>query len=348
MVASYSRRQRGLRSAHVIEHRADSVNEDIQGLIDGVTRAWDQVVKQVDDMFRGMPGPAPAPRSSPAAMSDGELAEALLAVASSLIGGIDPARQATFPVQEDPRWRFNLPATVGTHMRAMFTEASDAFGLAITGLGHRASSADLGAVGQLAEILVRARWLVEPADAPLRRERGYALTADAITWLRKTSGRAEDVGEVGHPDLAGDIADRADTMTARLAEIREDDGLEPVKVPKRSKLLDAYLPGSGLALFALLTAAGSRPGAAPSGLFYAEPQVGNATYSFQRLHIVRAYWLAQAITLYAHLCDTAVPVLGRDDWKEVIATAEIRLRPLSQEAVRRYQRRLQRGLHPGL
>ena len=348
MAARYSRRQRGLPSAPVTEHQADSVNEDIQGLIDGVTRAWDQVVKQVDEMIRGMPGPAPAPRSSPAAMSDGELREALLAAASSLIAAIDPARQATFPVHEDPRWRFNLPATVETHMRAMFTEASDAFGLAVTGLGDHASSAGLGAIGRLAEILVRARWLVEPADATLRRERGYALTADAITWLRKTSGRAEDVGEVGQPDLAGDIADRAETMTTRLAEIRQDDGLQPVQVPKPRKLLDAYLPGSGLALFALLTAAGSRPGAAPSALFYSEPHVSNATYSFQRLHITRAYWLAQATALYAHLCDTAVPVLGRDDWKEVIATAEIRLRPLSQEAERRYQRRLQRGLHPGL
>ncbi len=348
MTARYSRRQRGLPSAHVIEHRADSVNEDFQGLIDGVTRAWDQVVKQVDEMFRGMPGPAPAPRSSPAAMSDGELAEALLAVASSLIGSIDPARQAMFPALEDARWRFNLPVTVEAHMRAMFTEGSDAFGLAVTGLGDHVSSAGLGAIGRLAEILVRARWLVEPADATLRRERGYALTADAITWLRKTSGRAEDVGEVGQPDLADDIADRTDTMADRLAEIRQDDGLQPVPVPKRGKLLDAYLPGSGLALFALLTAAGSRPGAAPSGLFYTEPHAGNATYSFQRLHITRAYWLGQAIALYAHLCDTALPVLGRDDWKEVIATAEIRLRPLSQEAERRYQRRLQRGLHPGL
>ena len=324
------------------------MNEDIQGLIDGVTRAWDQVVKQVDEMFRGMPGPAPGEHRSPAAMADSELAAALLAVAAGLIGAIDPARQATFPAVGDPRWRFNLPATVETHMRAMFTEASDAFGLAVTGLTDHASSADLAAVGRLAEILVRARWLLEPADATLRRERGYALTADAITWLRKTSGRAEEAGSVGQPDLAGDIADRTETMEARLTEIRQDDGLRAVKVPKRRKLLDAYLPGSGLALFALLSAAGSRPGAAPSALFYSEPGTGNAAYSFQRLQITRAYWLAQAIALYAHLCDTSVPVLGRDDWKESIATAEIRLRPLSQEAERRYQRRLQRGLHPGL
>jgi hypothetical protein len=182
----------------------------------------------------------------------------------------------------------------------------------------------------------------------LRRERGYALTADAISWLHKTSGRAEDAGQAGQPGLAGDIADRTETMSARLAEIRQDDGLQAVKVPKRGELLDAYLPGHGLALFALITAAGSRPGAAPSGLFYAEPGAGHATYRFQRLSVTRAYWLAQAIALYAHLCDTAVPVLGRDDWKEIIATAEIRLRPLSQEAEQRYQRRLQRGLHPGL
>jgi len=347
MAARYPQQERDCQP-RVTEHQADSVNEDIQSLIDGVTKAWDQVVKQVDEMFR-MPEPAPAaPRASPAAMSDGQLAGALHAVAVSLITGIDPGRQATFPVTEDPRWRFNLPAAVEAHMRAMFTEASDTFSLAVTGLGDHASAADLAAIGRLAEILARARWLVEPADAVLRRERGYALTADAIAWLRKTSGRAEDIGEVGHPDLAGDIADRTETMAARLDEIRQDDGLQQVKVPKRGKLLDAYLPGTGLALFALLTAAGARPGAAPSGLFYTESGTGNATYSFQRLHITRGYWLAQAIALYAHLCDTAVPVLGREDWKDVIAAAEIRLRPLSQEAERRYQRRLQRGLHPGL
>src|SRR5258708_16798071 len=71
-------------------------------------------------------------------------------------------------------------------------------------------------------------------------------------------------------------------------------------------------------------------------------------YNFQRLHLTRAYWLAQAIMLYADLCDVAAPVLVQHDWEEIIATAEARLRPLSEEADRRYQQVLRRGIHPGL
>ena len=48
---------------------------------------------------------------------------------------------------------------------------------------------------------------------------------------------------------------------------------------------------------ALSAAAASRPGASPAALFYHEPGTGNALYNFQRLHLTRAYWLAQAIRL---------------------------------------------------
>jgi len=79
-----------------------------------------------------------------------------------------------------------------------------------------------------------------------------------------------------------------------------------------------------------------------------EPAAGDALRDFQRLHLSRAYWLARAITLYADVCDTAAPVLGRRDWKETVARAGARLGPLSEEAGRRYRQRVQRGLHPGL
>jgi hypothetical protein len=334
------------------------VNEDIREtvgpIIDAVSKAWDQVVRQVDEVLRWSPTQAPAGRGSPAAMADGELREALAAIAFGLIDTIDPARLASFPAAGDPRWRFNLPATVETHVRAMFTEGSHAFRLAVSGLRAHASLADLTAVGRLADILVRARWLLEPSEADLRQERAYALTAEAIAWFRAMSDRSceggmgRQAGGADQPDLPGEIADRATTMRARLAELTQEDKLREVQVPKRRRLFEAYLPGSGLTLFALWTAAASRPGSAPSALFYTEPGTGNALYNFQRLHITRAYWLAQAIMLYADLCHAARPVLGQDDWKEIIATAEARLRPLSEETDRRYQQRLHRGIHPGL
>jgi hypothetical protein len=332
--------------------RTDSMNEDIREtvapLIDAVSRAWDQMIRQVDEVLRWSPGPAPAGRGSPAAMADGELGEALLAIASGLIDAIDPARLARAPAAGEPRWRFNLPATVETHMRAMVTEASHAFRLAVIGLRDQASLADLTAVGRLADTLVRARWLLEPSDADRRRERAYALTAEAIAWFSAMTDRSAEAGGAGQPDLTGEIADRAATMEARLAELTQEDGLHEVRLPKRRKLFEAYLPGSGLTLYALSSAAASRPGSAPSGLFYTEPGTGNALYNFQRLHVTRAYWLAHAVMLYADLCDAAAPVLGQPEWAEIIATAEARLRPLSDEVYRRYQQRLHRGIHPGL
>jgi hypothetical protein len=332
--------------------RTDSMNEDIREtvapLIDAVSRAWDQMVRQVDEVLRWSPGPPPVRRRSPSGMADGELGEALLAIAFGLIDAIDPVRLASAPAAGEPRWRFNLPATVETHVRAMVAEAAHAFRLAVSGLRDQASLADLTAVGRLADILVRARWLLEPSEPDQRRERAYALTAEAIAWFGAMSDRSAEAGGAGQPDLPGEIADRAATMEARLAELTLEDGLREVRVPKRRRLFEDYLPGSGLTLHALSSAAASRPGSAPSGLFYTEPGTGNALYNFQRLHVTRAYWLAQAVMLYADLCDAAAPVLGQHEWKKIIATAEARLRPLGEETDRRYQQRLHRGIHPGL
>jgi hypothetical protein len=329
------------------------VNQDIRdagnALIEGVTKAWDHLVQQIDEMlgWSAVPGSVPGLRR-PSAMADGELRAALRAVASRLITGIDPASQASFPAEEDTRWRFNLPATLRPHLQQMFIEASDSFGLAVAGLDHHASSADLALVGRLAEILARARWLTEPSDAGRRRERGYALTEQAVADLRRAGERAEEAAGDDQPGVAGEVADRAATMEARLAELRQEDGLEAVPVPKLRKLLQTYLPGDEVEAFALLSAAGPRPAMAPSALFYREAGTGDALYNFERLHVVRGYWLARAIGLYAGVCAAAGPALGRADWKEHVARAESGLRPLAAEAGRRYQRRLQRGLHPGL
>ena len=315
-------------------------------LIDGVAKAWDQLVQQIDEFLGWSPGPVPTVRR-PSAMADGELRAALRAVAGGLAGAVDPERRVSVPAGNDPRWRFNLPAAVQTHVPAMFAEASDAFSLAVTGLDDHASPATLAAVGRLAEALARTRWLLEPSDARQRQERGYALAAAAIARLRVISDRGEEAGDADHAGLAGEIADRVATMDARLAELMAADGLQALRVPKRAQLLQGYLP-DGVELFALFSAADPRAAITPSALFYSEPGAGDALRDFQRLHLTRAYWLAQAITLYADMCQVAAPVLGRGDWEQTIATAGTRFRPLCQEAGRRYRQRLQRGLHPGL
>ena len=321
------------------------IRETGKALIEGVTKAWDRLTQQIDEVLGWSPAQGPGTgERRPSAMADGELRAALRAVAAGLIKAVDPALQASFPAEDDPRWRFNLPATPQAHIHHMFTDASDAFGLAVTGLDRRVSSAELAVVGRLAEILARARWLLEPSDAGQRRERGYALTEEAITQLRRAGDRAGD----DQSGLAGQIADRAATMEARLNELRQDDGAAAAGVPKRRKLLQAYLPGGDAELFALLSAADPQAAVAPSALFYREPSAGDQLYSFQRFHLTRAYWLARAAELYAGLCAAAGPVLGRGDWLEAVTMTEVRLGPLAEEASRRYRQRLQRGLHPGL
>jgi len=320
-----------------------------KALIEGVTKAWDRLTQQIDEVLGWSPAQTPAAgERRPSALSDGDLRAALRGVASGLIRAVDPALQASFPAEDDPRWRFNLPLTAQTHIHHMFTEASDAFGLAVTSLDRRASSAELAVVGRLAEILARARWLLESSDAGQRRERGYALTEEAIIQLRRAGDRAGDVDGTGQSGLADQIADRAATMVARLNELRQDDGAAAVHVPKRHKLLQAYLPGGDAERFALLSAADPQAAVTPSALFYREPSGGDPLYSFQRFHLTRAYWLARAAELYAGLCAAAGPVLGRGDWGEAVTMIEARLSPLAEEASRRYRQRLQHGLHPGL
>jgi hypothetical protein len=281
-------------------------------------------------------------------MADGDLYHSLRAAASGLIEAIGPAGSARFTVEGDQRWRFNLPVTVAEHARAMFGEASDSLGVAISGLDRHASSASIAAVAALAENLVRMRWLLEPSESSQRRERGYALTAEAISWFRLMSRRAGDAGGTDEAGLAREIADRADTMEARLADLIRDDGHEVAPVPKRRRLLETYLPGAGLAPFALFSASGSRPASVPSALFYREPGTGNALHNFQRRELTRAYWLGHAITFYAGLCQAAGPVLGRGDWPATVSGAEAAFGPLVAEADRRYRQRMQHGLHPGL
>jgi hypothetical protein len=334
--------------------KLDRVDQDAattgNPLIDGVTRAWDLLVQQVDELLGWSPlAPEPDART-PAALSDSELREAMSRAAAALVAAIAqgrPLSPAAEAAEADQRWRFNLPATVEAHVLAMFTEADDAFRLAISSLADQASPAALAPAGRLAEILAQIRWLLEPAGADERRERGYALTAEAIDRLQAASEYAEEAGDDDAAGLAGEIADRTETMAARLAELREEDGLAALRVPKRRKLLRSHLPGGGLELFAVLSAAG--PAAvAPSALFYAERGTRDPLRGFQRLHLTRAFWLAHAFTWYAGICEAAAPVLRHAEWADATAAARARFGALTQEAARRYQERVGRGLHPGL
>jgi hypothetical protein len=329
----------------------DNVDQDAAAtgnpLIDGVTRAWDLLVQQVDELLGWSPlAPGPDPRRA-AVLSDSQLRQAMSGAATALIAAVAQGRPLRSAAEGDARWRFNLPATVDAHVLAMFTEADDAFRLAVTSLADQASAAALAPAGRLAELLARIRWLLEPAEAGERRERGYALTAEAIDRLRAASEYAEEASGGGATGLAAEIADRTQTMAARLTELVEEDGLAAVRVPKRRKLLRSYLPGADLELFAVLAAA-DPAAVAPSALFYTERGTRDPLRGFQRLHLARAFWLAQAFTWYAGICEAAAPVLQRGEWADATAAARGRFGVLAQETARRYRQRVGRGLHPGL
>lgn len=330
--------------------RTDSVTDDIpvtgNPIFDSMTKIFLFLGRQTEQLLGWKPPPsATDERKPPTDMTDKEIREALFRAAADLNDTIGRIHQASFPATDDPRWRYNVPTTVDMHVRAMFTHASDAFGVAIMALQNHASAAALAAIRHLAESLTRVRWLLEPSDTKQRRERAYAITQEAITWQFKMSRHVKEAATAADPpDLARKIAARADATQARLTELMKQDGLQAVKVPGRPKLFADYMPGIGYVLFALLSSVGSHPAAAQSALFYSEPSTGNAVYDLQELNITRAYWIARAISLYTDLCKAAAPILGWKEWDKIITTAGTKHQHLSDEADRRYQQRLQASL----
>src|SRR5260370_11778897 len=98
----------------------------------------------------------------------------------------------------------------------MFTEGSHAFSLAVIGLRDHASLADLAAVGRLADILVRARWLLEPSEAERPRERAYALTAEAIAWFHAMGDRTPEARIAYQPHAPANILPPPTTPATQL------------------------------------------------------------------------------------------------------------------------------------
>ena len=118
-------------------------------------------------------------------------------------------------------------------------------------------------------------------------------------------------------------------------------------MPKRAHLLQEYLP-DGVELFALLSAADSRPAVTPSALFYSEPGTGDALRDFQRLHLTRATGSPRRSPCTRPWPGSPPPFSGAVTGKRPSPRPGPRFRPLCQEASLRYRQRLQRGLHPGL
>ena len=129
----------------------------------------------------------------------------------------------------------------------------------------------------------------------------------------------------------------AERMSSRLRELADEDGVTIAVKPRRSALLEKYLPESGGYMFySLLSNAGVHPGAGRAQAFYGRPGKAVIDFDFKGLHHVRAYWLSVNIRLYLDLCDLVEPVLGWPEWQTLTGQIRARLEPLAQEAQQRY------------
>lgn len=314
-------------------------------IIDSITKGLSWLVRQVEMIV----GPAqPTSASAPADLTDVQLQRAIHDVGATLLNRHGPLLQDSFArdgaALSDPRFPAAMPIGVRPHLLMMITQANDSYGLALLGLREHASASALGPIRNVAETYTYAKWLLESPDETIRLSRAYRLTMDAIDQLREQKRTLEKVASGSEITLqvAPMLGAAAESMSSRLVELAQEDGVTIAAKPRRSDLVEKYLPDSGGYLFySVLSNAGVHPGAGRSQAFYGRPGKAVIDFDFKGLHDVRAYWMSVDIRLYLDLCDLVHPMLGGPEWKVLTGQIRARLEPLAQEAKRRYMGRIQ-------
>ncbi len=319
---------------------AMSTNVPMTGnpVIDAMAKVFDWLGKQIDQV---VPHPAPA-TPAPAGMTDEQLHHAIHDVGAQLLNDLAPVLQRSFAgdaAHGDPRFPHGMPTGVRAHTLLLFAQAHDAFGLSVIGLGKHATAAALGPVRNMAETVALTRWLLESSDDDVRRARAYGLTLNAIDQYRKLA-RALEQSPQTRP-LAPRLAAAKKQMRRNLTRLAHQDGITIEARPaKLSRLVERYVPEQGRLAYALLSSAGVHPGAAGSYLFYGRPGTGIVDYGFTGMYSQRAYWIAQSIGLHLDLCQLVAPELGWHEWDAIAGKTEGELRPLAEEAHRRFAQSL--------
>jgi hypothetical protein len=323
----------------------NDVPETGKTIIDAITRGLSWLERQVE-MIVGPAQPTPVP--VPADLTDMQLHQAIHDVGATLLNGHGPLLQDSFACDgatlSDPRFPAALPIGVRSHLLMMIIQANDSYGLALLGLREHATASALGPIRNVAETYTYAKWLLESPDEKVRLSRAYRLTMDAIDQLGEQKRTLERVasGSEATLQVAPMLGAAAERMSSRLIELAQADGVTIAAKPRRSELLEKYLPDSGGYLFySVLSNAGVHPGAGRSQAFYGRPGMAVIDFDFKGLHDVRAYWMSVDIRLYLDLCDLVGPVLGGPEWKILTGQIRTRLEPLAQEAQRRYLGRIQ-------
>jgi hypothetical protein len=306
-------------------------------IADALTRALRWLHRQIEQL-------APPPRPAPPDMTDKQLQQDIHDVGATLLNKHGPVLMRSFQrygtTTTDPRFQHAMPTTVRGHLLNMTTDANDSYGLALLGLNKHASAAALGPIRNIAETLAWASWLLETPDEDTRQARAYRITLNAIDQVRARNQTWERLapGSAQRAELGPRLAAAEERMRRNLEAIAQQDGITiPDNPGSASRLIERYLPEhGGYMLYALLSTTGVHPGADRAYLFYGQPGTGKTDYDFKGKYHVRAYWIAQNITLYLALCHLAAPVLDWHDWDTIASTAERQLQPLAEEAERRY------------
>jgi hypothetical protein len=317
-------------------------------VVDTMTEIFHWLGKQIDQFIPRLPAP---PLPAPADMTDRQLQQAVHRVGAGLLNGLAPIIQQSFvrygsPAEMgDPRFPHAMPVKVPGHVLTMVTEANDAFGLALLGLSEHATAAALGSIRIVLETLAWARWLLESPDEGVRQARAYRRTLNGIEGYQQFGETLRRV--VGQPAQreAGWVIAAGQRMKDDLTAMASQDGVTiPTNPGSMSRLAQQYLPErGGYQLYALLNSAGAHPGAPRAFQFYGTPGAG-IDYDFKGKHLLRAYWIAQDILLHLDMCDLAAPILGwGHDWEVLAERTRDQLRPLAEEAERRYVEPLQRA-----
>lgn len=316
-------------------------------VLDSMIKLGGRLARQIEHLL----SPQPPAQPAPADMSDEQLHSEIYNVGAELLNRLGPVMQNSFLRHgynlNKRRFKHPITTTALGHVLTMSTDASDAYGLTITGLNRHAHAAALGPIRFILESLAWLSWLLEDSDEKVRCARAYRLTMNAIDGFQSIGATLNRTSKSDQAKAINSrLAASSDRMRRELIALAEEDGVTIAPNPgSLSKLAEQYLPDHGGYLtYALLNAAGAHPGAVHGFMFYGNPETGFADYDFKQMFDKRAYWTAVAIRLYLDLCDLAAPVLGWPDWEATTEAVRRRLQSLADEAEKRYEAPLRRAL----
>lgn len=304
-----------------------------------------------EEIGQRIPHPHAKPLPTPADMTDGQLLQAIHQAGAELLNGLAPVIQQSFArygaaaEMADPRFPHGMPVKARDHVLTMVTEANDAFGLALPGLGKHATAAALGSIRIVFETLAWARWLIEDPNEDVRQARACRRTLNGIEGYHQFGAALRRVVGQSAETEADWLIAAGQRMKDELTTMASQDGVTiPANPGSMSRLAQQYLPDhGGYQIYALLNSSGAHPGAARAFQFYGTPGAG-IDYDFKGKHLLRAYWIAQDIDLHLDMCDLAAPVLEWGQDRDVLAEqTRDRLGPLAGEAERRFIEPLQRA-----